>query len=173
MTAGTFLPGARHQPVRVLEKVDGPLCRVLQPTALRVPFTLSFQKRLTAEASPGPNSRHPHPISTQKVPRMNSTAVQEPRPRLPLLTFPHKSPPVPKHVPEKHKACHRATVSSGRTQRISRKPPCVNPMPRRIMTTSKRQPCAPARLPVETAHAGGHARVHTGPGPAPWRPGRP
>lgn len=118
-----------------------------------------------------PNSRHTHPISTQKVPRRKGTAVQEPCRGLPLLTFPHKSPPAPKHVPQKHNARPRASFlcpHSGRTQRVSQKPPCVNPVPRRIMTTSKRQPCAPARRPVDTARAG-HARVHTGPGPAPWR----
>ena len=74
---------------------------------------LIFQKRLTADASPGPSqhSPPPTPTSTQKAPRKNSTPVQGPCPGPPLLTFPRKSPLVPKHVPQKHKVCPRSQRS--------------------------------------------------------------
>lgn len=69
------------------------------------------------------------------------TALQS---RSPARGSPSSPSPTKAHpfLNEKHKACRRASFlcpHSGRTQRISQKPPGVNPVPRRVMTTSKRQ----------------------------------
>lgn len=157
----------------LLEKVEG---ATLQPTAPRVPSTLLiFQKRLTTDASPGPNSHHTHTPPFPHERYQEGAALQSRSP----AQGPHSSPsPTKAHL--LLNMCPRSTkratgpVSSARTaaahSALGRNLPASTPS---LGHNDNQQKTAlrASKAPAGDCARGGRARVHTGPGPAPWRRG--